>query len=100
MNYLPFLVLALATWRISAMFCHEDGPGHIFKRARAEAAAVPVLRDLFGCVWCMSVWVGMFWVISSVVWYKPVMLVATGFALSAVAVIVERWMEVQERRIV
>ena len=60
---------------------------------------MPVLRDLFDCVWCMSVWVGLGWVISSVVWYKPVMLVATGFALSAVAVIVERWMEVTERRI-
>jgi hypothetical protein len=100
MNYLPFVILCLATWRISAMLCHEDGPGLIFKRAREEAKAVPILRDLFGCVWCMSVWVGMGWVLGSVVWYKPVMLVATGFALSAVAVIVERWMEVQERRIV
>lgn len=45
------IVLILASWRLSCLFVHEDGPFHIFKRLRFG-------REF--CFDCVSVWVSGF----------------------------------------
>lgn len=98
MDFLTLLILALATWRVAAMFVKEDGPGLIFRKVRALAGIghdmegkvfmVPdtFLAGLLSCVWCASVWVGAGWVI---LWFfipSQAVLVASIFAVSAVAI--------------
>ena len=98
MDWLTFLILTLATWRVSAMFVKEDGPGLIFRKVRAltgighdEAGKVYMVPDTFlagllSCVWCASVWVGAGWI---ALWYflpTWAMLGASIFAVSALAI--------------
>jgi hypothetical protein len=95
---MTFLLYSLATWRISSLLCNEDGPADIFKRLRAAVCASPFLRDLLGCVWCTSVWVGLVFALIGL--DAPLLVrVAAGFSFSTVSVILQRWMEVQERRL-
>jgi hypothetical protein len=64
---LNFLVIALATYRLSVMLVEEDGPGLLFHKLRkatgvyydehSEQTADNVVGQIFSCVWCMSVWV-------------------------------------------
>jgi hypothetical protein len=96
---MTFLLYSLATWRISSLLCNEDGPVDIFKRLRAAVCASPFLSGLLSCVWCCSVWVGMAFAILGL--DAPLLVrVAAGFSFSTVSVILQRWMEVQERRLV
>lgn len=64
----------LATWRITALLYWDNGPWYIFLRLREWATAMqhildderailtvprhPFWHDLFGCFWCLSLWVG------------------------------------------
>lgn len=59
-----FLLIAngLATWRISSLILYETGPFRIFLRIRTwigvyKPGEVKGLRELFSCMWCLSVWV-------------------------------------------
>lgn len=101
MHSLPLidvLVLALATWRLSALLAYEDGPGEIFARLREwlgvayDPHGTPYgttwLSKGIVCPWCNSVWFGAFWALAYglmpwVVW------VALPLALSAGAIIVQ-----------
>jgi len=62
------ILVGLATWRISSLFVNEDGPFRVFEKLRCclgfelneHGEDVPpdtFLGQLFGCVWCLSVWV-------------------------------------------
>jgi hypothetical protein len=97
MTPLALLVYSLATWRLASLLVCEDGPADAFKRLRQAACNVPFLRDLLGCVWCCSVWIGAGWMLAD--WIAPDLSIrlALMFAFSAAAVIVQRWMEVQEK---
>jgi len=96
-SLLEFIVLALATWRISSLFVDEPGPFRIFIRIRElmgithDADGIPLVipdglfSDLFSCVWCMSIWIGFFLTILFL--YVPnFVYFAAPFALSAVAI--------------
>ena len=100
MTPLTLAVYSLATWRLASLLCCEDGPADIFKRLRSFVAPSPLWSGLLGCVWCCSVWVGAGWAAVDAVAPAIALRVAVMFAFSAVAVIVQRWMEVQERRLV
>ena len=65
---MDFLILALATFRISSLIADEDGPFGLFEWIRSK---VGVKRDEKGesygtnkfavglvCVWCNSIWIG------------------------------------------
>lgn len=62
-----FILVALATWRISSLLVKEDGPGEIFEKIRVKAGvrydeysrpyASSVLAGILSCIWCCSVWV-------------------------------------------
>ena len=67
-SLLHFVILALATWRISSLLCDEDGPWRIFSWIRNrvgvkyneqnELYATNEIAKVFTCLWCMSYIVG------------------------------------------
>ena len=100
MGALEFLVLGFATWRLSAMLSYEIGPFGIFFRLRGllgfnqfdngeEVAPETFFGNLFACVWCLSVWIAIGVWIAYRLW-TPTLIIAVPFALSAVAIMVER----------
>ena len=97
------LVLGLATWRISSLFVSENGPLDIFVKfrfiigVRYDSLSQPVgtnfIADLFTCVWCASVWFGLFF---AVLWFinaDAAIILALPFALSAVAILIETFVK-------
>ena len=61
MTNLDFVIYSLAVWRLSSLLCHEDGPKAVFRRMRefCETKGFELFFQLFQCVWCTSIWVGM-----------------------------------------
>lgn len=62
-----FLLLALATWRLSSLLANEPGPFLVFRRIRRKARELCRtnrlcrkfhLYDGLTCEWCNSVWIG------------------------------------------
>ena len=63
-----FIILALATWRISSLLCDEDGPWNVFSKLRNkvgvkyneqnELYASNEIAKIFTCLWCISYLVG------------------------------------------
>lgn len=98
-----FLIYALATWRVASLLVHEGGPGSMFRGLRelvgithddqGNHLIVPetFLGGVFSCVWCASVWVGLGWMVADQAFPALGLFGATVMALSAVAVMVERW---------
>jgi hypothetical protein len=84
MTLLTLLILILATWRISSLLTNEEGPFEILSRLRK-------LTGAFDCLWCMSIWTGVF--ITGLYWYSSGLatLLCLPFALSAGAVAWEKW---------
>lgn len=101
----PLLIYGMATWRMASMFVHELGPGDLFFRLRArvgithdEARNIAIVPDgffpgIFSCVWCCSVWVGMFWMIFDLFFPGAARRLARAFAFSALAIVIQRYME-------
>jgi len=70
MTFSEFVVLSLATWRLSSLVVRERGLFGVFTRLRAafgighDEDSKPntwpdaPIADLLSCVWCLSVWVG------------------------------------------
>lgn len=56
---LLFLLLVLATGRMTEFLYSEEGPFQVFERFRTLTAKAPFLGPLFQCYWCLSVWVAM-----------------------------------------
>ena len=88
-NYLDLIVFGLATWRISTMLINEDGPFDVFFRIREWTGDEGFFADLFSCVWCMSVWVAIFLILSAIMNKTITLYLMLPFALSAIAVILE-----------
>lgn len=96
-----FLILALAVWRLSSLLVEEEGPFLVFVRLRTRAGieyddyseriATTELAKIFNCVWCMSVWVGIFTVIFYWIWPEAIYWIAMPLALSAAAILLDRW---------
>lgn len=100
---LSLLLLALATWRLSAMISYEVGPWRLFVRLRSIAGIIPDPEDgspagwnadsflavLFGCLWCVSVWIGAGLLLLVAVW-PPALWIVGPLALSAGAILIER----------
>lgn len=77
MRFDLFIMLALATWRISYMLVSEDGPSDVFVKLRTLK-----LGGLLDCIYCTSVWVGFVVVF---LWIIGGELVLLPFALSGLA---------------
>lgn len=97
---IEFLILGLAVWRLSSLLVHEEGPFDIFLRFRHWSGvgyteySNRVGKNEFAraliCLWCTSVWVGIIAALLYAIFREPVVWMASPFALSAVAIIIER----------
>ncbi len=97
---MDYLILGLATWRLTSLLVNERGPWDILERLRYLSGmrydrdsmpyATTNLSEVLSCVWCLSVWVGIafglfYWLNSSLA-----VLISLPLALSTTAVIVDR----------
>ncbi len=87
---MDYLVLALATWRISSLIVNEDGPYKLCKSVR-EWLQRTISAELFNCLWCASVWVAI--ALTIAYWYVPELTIwlMLPFALSALAIALDKW---------
>lgn len=98
-----YVLLALATWRISSLLVNEDGPWSMFARLRAlvgvrhddefQPMASNMVGRAFLCIWCMSVWVGLALSLLSWFWPDVAAWIVLPLALSAAAIVVSKWLE-------
>ena len=97
---MAYLILALATWRLSNLLVNEDGPWQMFARLRALAGvrfneefqpyASTMMAGAFVCIWGMSVWIGLgMWAMWQA-WPDSVMRLAGPLALSAAAIMIDK----------
>jgi hypothetical protein len=94
---MTYLLLALATWRISSLLVHEEGPFRIFERLRRRVGLmndveIPdgFLPGVLSCVWCASLWVGAGWALVWLLVPDVVQWLSLPFALSALAICFEK----------
>lgn len=97
---IEFIVLALATWRLTSLLVWEEGPLDVFARlrhllgVRYDQRNQPYGSNWFAkgvvCPACASVWFGFLWAGAYLLW-KPAWMVALPFALSTCAVAIEKW---------
>jgi hypothetical protein len=82
-----FAVAALATWRMSHLVAHEDGPAGLVVRLRAHAGDAP-LGSLLDCFFCLSIWVAAPFALATARGRRDV--ISTWLALSGAACLLER----------
>jgi hypothetical protein len=81
------IVGVLGVWRVTHLLSEEAGPLEIFRRLR-RLAGEGFWGQLFGCFYCMSVWVAApFAVLLAEGWKERVLL---WLALSGAAILLER----------
>lgn len=102
MTPLDFVILCLATWRVSVLFSKEEGPFDVFKRLRektgiqhddnGEVLMIPhkFFAELLSCVWCTSIWVGAFWGLFWLALPNVCIAFAILFAFSSAAILIDR----------
>ena len=56
---LELAILILATWRLAYMLLYDDGPFDVFIAIRKAGAWIG-FSEVFGCIYCMSVWIAAF----------------------------------------
>lgn len=81
------IVAALATWRLSSLLLYESGPFDISLRIRSAASRTAFTAQLFSCMYCLSVWIGL---LCAVLTLTEAWIVMLPFALSAVAIGMDR----------
>ncbi len=79
MTPLDFLLILLATWRVTYMVVYEAGPFNVFMRLRERTT----LGGLLSCAYCASVWAGagMLALYMTTLWPVVVALAASGGAI-------------------
>jgi hypothetical protein len=104
MTFIVFSLFALATWRLASMLVREKGPWGLFVRIRAlvgiehDDQGVPVqipdnvLAGILSCLFCCSMWVGFGWFLFFLGTPLLAEKIATVFAFSAGAILLDRWM--------
>jgi hypothetical protein len=100
MNLTDFIVLALATWRLTSLLVWEAGPWDILARMRhhlgvrydaeSQRYSDRMLGRMLICPWCASVWCGA--AMASLYLLTPRLSVWIGLplAFSAAAVMIEK----------
>ncbi len=91
-------ILSLATWRVTSLLNNESGPGDLLAKWRhwigvrydehSVAYGTNVIAKAVACVFCLSVWIGLFWTALYLAW-PPSVYLALPLALSAGAIIIE-----------
>lgn len=98
MSIIDFLILSLATWRVSSLLVEEEGPHCIFSKLRdwidvkedeeGNRHGENELGYVFSCIWCMSLWVGLAWFTFWLLAPRPAVFVATPLALTALGTVI------------
>ena len=95
------VVFGLATWRLSSLLVNEGGPFGVFLKLRTLAGithdengrplAIPdnFFAQLFSCVWCASVWVGVSWMVFWLFSPDVAIKLAAVFAFSTIAIMLD-----------
>jgi len=104
---MDFIILALATFRISSLIADEDGPFGLFEWIRSK---IGVQRDDKGkaygtnnfavglvCQWCNSIWIGVVLMLLYMYSKQITLWVAFPLALSAVALTISEINKLLER---
>ena len=104
---MDYLLLILATWRISCLLLYEEGPFDIFTRLRnligiyeeldsegdtqqyIDPDKSNFLTALFSCLYCLSIWLGFGFAILYFTFPNIAIYIATPFAISAGAVLID-----------
>jgi len=115
---LDFIILALATWRLSSLFADESGPFNIFERLRTWLGVRYIGGDNGGieryvpddtptlkrnvargivCRWCNSVWFGTLLTVLYIVsrdtsWHTITMIISLPLAISTAAILLDNTM--------
>lgn len=102
---LDLLILSLAVWRVSLLVTAEDGPPFfledgmplgVFAWLRTRLALAEMdhpdrwhffLNGLVGCVWCLSLWLGLGAALLYWFWPGPTIVLSFPLALSGLAVL-------------
>lgn len=97
---MTYLILALATWRISSLLVGEMGPGNVFEKMRywlgvrydadKNRHGSNMVAEVFTCVWCLSIWVGVIIAVAFLLIPNTTTWLAMPFALSAAAIVVDK----------
>ena len=97
---MDFLLLALATWRLSSLLVQEDNPWDFLARFRRWLGVrydehsvfygLNTLAALFACIWCASVWVGLAMAVAYLTVGRNFLLLCLPLALSAMALLLNR----------
>jgi len=89
------LVGALGVWRLTHLLAAEDGPWDVIVRLR-RAAGHGVWGQLLDCFHCLSLWIAApFAAVLGAGWRARLLLWP---ALSAAAILIERWASAPRRR--
>ena len=101
MSLFSFVILCLATWRISSLLVQEDGPFFIFRKIRelsgikhdsdGDIFEVPetFFSGILSCVWCCSVWTAFFVWIFWLIFRDILIMIALWPAISAGTIILD-----------
>jgi len=96
-----FVVYALAVWRLTSLISKERGPFDIFVRLRRSVGILPaedgsplswsdqMPANLIVCPWCLSVWIGVIWVIAIFINPEIMIWISLPLSLSAVAILIQ-----------
>jgi hypothetical protein len=96
---LDIIILALAVFRLSNLIANEDGPLKMFDnlqeklsyRAQTDGGVWVQAHELVSCPYCLSVWLGVAWAILFYTAPNASTWLALPFALSAITLILDRW---------
>lgn len=104
MELTTFLLFSFATWRLASLLVREKGPWDMFVWIRERTGIrhdenktpylIPdnVLAGILSCTWCASMWAGMFWVGFFLIVPPLATKIATIFAISTGAILIDKWM--------
>lgn len=94
------LFIAVAVWRLSYMIVEEDGPYAVFINLRQWVGAddegdhpnphMQLLRGILECIYCASVWIGIFFAVVYVIQPVVALYIAIPFALSGLAIFLDK----------
>ena len=99
MGLVEFVILCLATWRLSSLLCDEDGPWNVFSRLRNkigvkyneanELYASNEISKAFMCLWCMSIYIGVLCILVFLIFPSSIFIFAA-LAFSSVAMLADK----------
>ena len=104
LNLVYFILMALATWRMTSLLMKENGPFNMFVLIRRivgikhyDDGSVLSYKDnffgrLFECSWCLSVWVGAGLTVAYIFLPEITIYFALALSLSTITILIEERM--------